>query len=1208
MSIWKSPVFYFGIVLVLLVTAALAAPYLVPWNSYRGSLEAYGQKLTGRNVSIGGDIAVKLFPWPQLEAQQLEIGNPEGFSDEAFFKADLVQVTLSLGGLFNGNLDVEEVKAVAPIVNLQRNASGEVNWIFEPTEQVTGQGLLSRVKLDKIQLSKGVASFDDLRNGHGAVIGDLDATLSAQSILGPWRMRGSAKWNETPLVLNVTTNAKSAAEPLTFSIMFEPTDVAYPMLAVEGAWNAGQFDGAIRVDPQQADGEKASAEGALKPLAMQAKIAATEERLNLTNLRIAPADRKDSGTLIEGAVVVEFGTQSVARVELKSPRINLDTLMGAESMQQWREGGLLSVANAAMAHLPARMVADYSLNVSVLTSGGQALNDVRLAGSIQNEAIRVTDFAADLPGRSSARFDGVIFPGDGAAQLGGKLAFESADFRAFLSWMNPAWKLAFDTHWTGSRGRFTMPTSTLDWTARSLSLKDVEFEFEGAAGTAEFIQGLSPVRGFDVRVALSSLDVDSLLPNGWSLLRDGGAPAIISMAVQPVEGQRLDVGLDLSAQAVQLNGVAAQKVELNLRSDGRGLAVDRFKIGNVGGAELVGGGKLADEGEGPAGTLNFNLRAEDPRGFIKLAGLDYGGGRWTDALGQTAIDATIEAIPQKTGPELKIAARGSSGPLNIEMVATAREIAQMKGATLAVSGGVNTLDSAALARLVGILPATTVGPGDLTFEFNGSLAEGFAFGGMLKALDGIAELSGTANPALPYYGINGKFTAKADDGQAIVLATGLPIAAGVAQPLDLSATLSSKDGALDFLDVKASFAGRRFSGAAGLTAEGRVQADIETDLLDSRDVFALAFMPLDGPLRDLAQSFANHDSTALLGEVFLRPLQFETGTGVSVGEVVVGIGLERDARLLNVTSPGEQGLTVDLRMQAKSAAQQITGKVRWPLELSQIVSEEGPLPLVNGQLLIDGEFSATGRSPAAALASLQGKGNYWLTGGKLTRMTLDGLQDAVVGAATSEQLTSALGQLTNPPGTEIGQRIGNFNVANGEISISSIDVPLKGLGVRIAATADLTANRMRMETTINMQSRTDLPAIVMTYEGPPGSLVTRVGTSAIAAKLGYELLSKEMAELERLQEEQRRLALKEEEQRKDDEKRFAEYQATRLELREQARVRRFQASQREKRAADIRSIVDEAIKNGAQRSRIELLRHARRLAVRRGQTQVPAQP
>ena len=105
-------------------------------------------------MAIGGDIAVKLFPWPQLEAREVEIGNPAGFSDAAFVKADVMRATLSLGGLFNGSLDVEMWKwAPAGELAAQRQWRRELD-ICADRSKLSGRGLLSRVKLDQIQLCK----------------------------------------------------------------------------------------------------------------------------------------------------------------------------------------------------------------------------------------------------------------------------------------------------------------------------------------------------------------------------------------------------------------------------------------------------------------------------------------------------------------------------------------------------------------------------------------------------------------------------------------------------------------------------------------------------------------------------------------------------------------------------------------------------------------------------------------------------------------------------------------------------------------------------------------------------------------------------------------------------------------------------------------------------------------------------------------------
>ena len=59
MKLWRSPVFYFGVLLVLAVAGALVAPYVVDWARYRPALEHYATELTGASVE-NVDTSVKL--------------------------------------------------------------------------------------------------------------------------------------------------------------------------------------------------------------------------------------------------------------------------------------------------------------------------------------------------------------------------------------------------------------------------------------------------------------------------------------------------------------------------------------------------------------------------------------------------------------------------------------------------------------------------------------------------------------------------------------------------------------------------------------------------------------------------------------------------------------------------------------------------------------------------------------------------------------------------------------------------------------------------------------------------------------------------------------------------------------------------------------------------------------------------------------------
>ena len=183
MSVWKSPVFYFGILLLVVVTALLAAPYIVNWNGYKQSLETYGYRLTGRQVQIGGDVQIALFPWPKLTAENVAIGNPAGIDGPALLHTDVVTLSLQLGGLLNGNLNVDSVELVEPKVTLIRNADGAVNWLLNPDEDLRRSSLLSNVRLDQIQLSNGSFTIVDRKQGFTTNLSTMDATMSEAPVL-----------------------------------------------------------------------------------------------------------------------------------------------------------------------------------------------------------------------------------------------------------------------------------------------------------------------------------------------------------------------------------------------------------------------------------------------------------------------------------------------------------------------------------------------------------------------------------------------------------------------------------------------------------------------------------------------------------------------------------------------------------------------------------------------------------------------------------------------------------------------------------------------------------------------------------------------------------------------------------------------------------------------------------------------------------------
>jgi hypothetical protein len=1196
MSIWKSPVFYFGVVLLLVISAALAAPYVVPWNNYRADLENYGARLTGREVSIGGNIDVTLFPWPQLSAQNVAIGNPAGFSDAAFVKADEVRVTLSLAGLFNGSLDVESVEATAPQVNLQRNASGDVNWIFAPSERVVGSGLLSRVQLDQITVKQGIVSYDDLRNGHSAVFTGFNAALSSQSIVGPWRMRGDAKWNDIPVALTLSTNTKEENQPLRFAVKVSPLDAVYPHIALDGAWDSKSFAGNFRIDPQDVTGEKTSAEGALKPLSLQADVSASDGRMSLLKIRIAPADRKDSGTLIEGDAVFEFGSRTTARIDLKSPRINLDTLLGAGTMQSWRDGGFLSVTNGLMMAVPAKFEGAYSLAVNNLTSGGQSLNNVRINGVVQREAIRINQLTADLPGRSGAVFDGVIFPGENLAQLAGVFKLQSGDTRALVSWLAPQMKENINTFWTGSRGRLDVQSGKVEWTRDRFALTDVAFQFEGVPGDGVVTADWASSPKLEVQLSTGAFNLDDLVPGGVSVFQQAGLLRLTNhfSAAAPTWTQNLR----MQAKSVLANGTKAQDVAFDLSSSPTGFEVKAFDIGNVSGARLQGRGTLARGVDGPEGEVAFRLDADDPIGFMRLLGV-AASDTWRDALGTTAMDLQLKAVPQKSGQELQIVMRGNSGEMALDVLTTLRELEKGAEASVASSGTLSSKTAKTLFQLFGFETDSATNPAAVSFDLNGTVAKGFAVAAKMNALQTGASFDGRFDPRQPWLGLDGKVVVNAADGSALLGAIGAPVNGPQGQPLDVSMMVKRNEATLEIQDISAAIVGRRITGVMAIAPGLRITGDLEANVLTATDVFSLALMPWNGPVADLATGFAGIEDRAPQFELFVRPQQFDPVSSEPVSEVVVAIGGDGQSRNISVAGAGENAINLDMTMNPRGASFEATGQLRWPVALAKVVATAQGQPLMTGQALVQGRFAGSGRSPAALFASLSGDGTYGLSNAIFTQLTLKDLARNISDAKTPEALSLAFKTFSFGAGTAVGERVGDVKIANGEATFAGFELQDEQVVSRSAVTFDIPGDGLSVASTVTVNGLGDVPPITVDYAGVPGALSVRNGTSALAAKLGYALLAREMEELERLQKEQDELTAREEAQRQSDEQRFFDYKATRVELRKAAQMRRFHAAQRVLLERQRTQLIQFIEKNGAALTRSELTRHARRLAVRR---------
>jgi len=117
-----------GILVFLVIAAALAATLLINPNDYKDDIVKVVHDKTGRELQLKGDIKLSLFPWLGLELGQTSLGNAPGFGAQPMASIDKVDVKLKLLPLLRKEVEVDTIVLDGLKLNLRRNKVGATNW------------------------------------------------------------------------------------------------------------------------------------------------------------------------------------------------------------------------------------------------------------------------------------------------------------------------------------------------------------------------------------------------------------------------------------------------------------------------------------------------------------------------------------------------------------------------------------------------------------------------------------------------------------------------------------------------------------------------------------------------------------------------------------------------------------------------------------------------------------------------------------------------------------------------------------------------------------------------------------------------------------------------------------------------------------------------------------------------------------------------
>ena len=483
--------------IVIFVAAALVVPSFIDWNEYKGAIASQAKKATGRDVFIGGDLKLSIFPTPALSVRDLHLANVEGAAEPDMVSLKALTVRVALRPLFEGEVEVESISLVEPVIHLEVLKNGLNNWTFAALETSTGEemdptipitkdgaedmpgtsavdserggsggGPDVMVTLNHFAIENGTLSYRDAGPGTFEEITGLNADITAKSLQGPFEAEGELVTRGLPLSFSARVGPLDPARPLpvTLEAGLDPAGVTARISGSLSKLSAkGEFTGTLKMTGDDlGEAISFSAPGAMPALpgflaqavTVEGALSASAEKLGVNDLSLQLGDIKAGG-----AVTVALSPSPRVAGALRFGRIDLDEWLamagakakpasgdGAKGGKQDKEspaatgakgakgGGKKAPSDTGFA-LPSGVAASLNLSTEVLVYNGKVIREAVVEASLEKGQLLVRKATAQLPGGTSYALSGSLGASKGQPVFSGSFKAASKNLRALLDWL-----------------------------------------------------------------------------------------------------------------------------------------------------------------------------------------------------------------------------------------------------------------------------------------------------------------------------------------------------------------------------------------------------------------------------------------------------------------------------------------------------------------------------------------------------------------------------------------------------------------------------------------------------------------------------------------------------------------------------------------------------------------------------------------------------
>ncbi len=1051
-------------VLIVVLSALFAAPYVVDWNAYRPVFETQASKLLGRDVKVHGNVHLVLLPAPQLRFDDVRVADSKGAFDRPFLEASSIEAWLNVGALIRGTFEARKIIMADPVLRLALREDGTGNWqdVGRPGEALPFAP--KEVLLDEVSVNNG--RIELVRPGKEPLLLEaVNGVASASSLSGPYKLRANYRYADRPQEVRFSTAVADANGKFRAKAVMRDLDPGLSYILdgdVTGLNAKPNYDGTVVIRtanqvmpsapvsqpveqfveediaaPPAAAPKDAEPSAQLSAWELKGDLKANPDSAELPSFEVT-IHQKGRSQMLKGELAIAFGEQPKTEASLQARWLDADALLAEANQGELTTlSALNEVAGLLLEHAAELGTTSLSVALEQASLGGDMLGGVNFALRSEDGNVSIEQFSASLPGENRIEASGRVTATEKGPAFEGPIKLSGSKLRTFVRWAAGDRDLSGQT----AVGAFSL-SGQLRAGGGDFELKDAKGEVSGTlfAGSLHYVGGEQ--RLIDIAFDSDRLDLREVLGEKFSwatwLPASAQKPEQTAVSSEDLFGPLRDdeVKAKLRIGELLLPDIPQGKLDARFIIAKDTLNVEGLEFSSPGALSLTGKGRIEGLSTTPTGQIDFSFRAVNAESLGAAATLlgyadDKEDAKQIAGLAPLDVTGVISAASRGGATEASGNIAGTAGGSAVTVQAKMNgDVGKLADASIGIEGSV---DGDRPQALLGVffpglaesrLSRVGAGKGKLTFKLDGVPSQRLTGTAALGTAALQARFDGEGSLRDDGLALTGRATAKSNNAALPLQILGLNTSPSAAEvPLELEAEIVKAGPRIELKSITGKVAGEAFEASGYFDVAEKTRFSLDgTAKSVSLPALLGALVAWERPpgaenllgsigqgASDVwpARGFALDVLAASEGDIKLRAERLSLGAPFQIEGAELIAKVDAEGLALSELKGTLFGGTLlgSGRLSPRGAGAEL--KLQVGIEQAQL----GPMTeALAGSVLAEGPFSlklalsGEGLSPPGIVAGLSGEGVLNLAQGSLQSLSPEPLHNVASEAARLRKL------------------------------------------------------------------------------------------------------------------------------------------------------------------------------------------------------------